>query len=260
MEGQFNNMEEAIKALRCQRIKENKAVWLLFGLSSLLAFLCPLLINYKFCDISYPIENAVLNGVANISFGYFSGFLVYLFITFIPNTKKEVMAWDSIYFRLYLLSNALESIDKHILPDIGAINVKTYESSVFNFLVDKANVLDISDEEQIPKTLPVNERHFTFVLRLLTMVQRDVNLIITTYSNELEYSDVEILMNLSGLKDDFMDAKRGDYYLGDTLICFISSLHSLGNLQLRHVANKYCLYGYCEYKIERIKINYKNEY
>lgn len=260
MKGQFTNMEDALKSLRCQRMKDNKTVWFLFGLSIILAFLCPLLINYKFCEISYPTVNAILNWLANISFGYLSGFLVYLFITFFPDTKREVMARDSIYFRLYLLSSVLDAFDKHILPDIGAINVKTYESSVFNFLVNNLKVSDISDDEQIPETLPVNEGHFIYMLRHLTTVQRDINLIISAYSNELDHSDVELLMNLSGLKDNLMDAKNGNYYSRDSLELFISSLHSLGNLQLMHLVNKYNRYKYCNYKIERIKINYKNEY
>ena len=101
---------KAVRAYRWKKIKSIKCMWICFVICILLLFACPFICNLHFQNDTYPILNALLTILFNVSIGYFTGFIVYLFITFFPTTKRDVITRVGIYFNLCLISEDLKSI------------------------------------------------------------------------------------------------------------------------------------------------------
>ena len=251
---------KAVRAYRWKKIKSNKCMWICFVICILLLFSCPFICNLHFQNDTYPILNALLTILFNVSIGYFTGFIVYLFITFFPTTKRDVITRDGIYFNLCLISEHLKSIESKILPGIGAANYEKYTSKLFNFLVVNSAVVDIHDESSKPKQLLINEANFAFVLRNLKFAFQDINRLIVSYGREIQNSDLELLVDIANLEENLRNAKNGNEFNYDALCLFIDEFQSKGNLRLMHIVNTYRLYRYSDYNSERIKIDYKNGY
>lgn len=254
MKGNFTDRKDALRALRWDRAKKNKVLWGLFVLSFVLSFLCPLLINLEFCDIFYPTENAVLNGLANISFGFFSGFLVYLFSSFLPGTKRDIEIIDSIYFSLYNISVLLDMIDKHFLHENEKkINPREFEAKLYNFVVKGANISDILDANAKREILYANTNNIRFLSRRLSLLSNYVERLITSYGREMKSHEIERLSLISNLKSLLLESVEGN---GETLnedkIChFVTLYYTYTRIFLNNMIWEYNFYKYCNYNCSR---------
>ena len=255
MKGNFTNRKDALRALRWDRVKKNKVLWFLFVLSFVLSFMCPLLINLKYCDIFYPTENAVLSGLANISFGYLSGFLVYMFSSFFPNTKKEIEIIDSIFFNLYLISYHLNSINQCFIPDNKKCNSNTFECSLFNYLVKGDNINDIKEIDCLSDTLIANAVNFIALEKKLNLVNEYVDKLVTSYRRELKGNEIEVLTSLSNVKNELMESVDSSRKIVSKDRLSIFMMNYYGSLLQFHnrVCSAYSRYKYCKYNISRFK-------
>lgn len=204
-----------------------------------------------YCDIFYPTENAILNGTANISFGYFSGFLVYLFSSFYPGTKRDVEIMDSIYFNLYNISMVLEHIEQDFLPENAERNSKTIRVSLCNYLVKDANIKHFSTTDNLPSTLIVNKYHYKALEMRLAMLNELIDKLITSYRRELKSVEIEDLSSLAKLKDSLTKSvdnikmefnKDGIYFL-------IMDYIQYSRLFYSRVCPEYMRFKYCKYDI-----------
>lgn len=251
---------KAVRAYRWKKIKSNKCMWICFVICILLLFACPFICNLHFQSDTYPILNALLTILFNVSIGYFTGFIVYLFITFFPTTKRDVITRDGIYFNLYLVSQAFKSVESKNFPGIGKINRDKYTCQLFNFLVVDANVSTIEADKPLSKKLTVNEKNYAFVLSRLKFACQDISRMITSYGRDMENSDLEALTDIAQLEEDLVNARKGDVFCYDYLYYFINEFVAKGHQRLMYLVYKYKVYKYSDYEAERIKIDYKNGY
>lgn len=250
----------AVREYRTQRIKSNKLMWIFFAASIVCLIVCPFLCNLYFQSDICPVINALLSILFNVSIGYFTGFLVYLFVSFFPTTKENVITRDGIYFNLYLVSQAFKSVESKIFPGIGEVNRDKYTSQLFNFLVVDANVSTIEADKPLSKKLTVNEKNYAFVLSRLKFACQDISRLITSYGRDMENSDLEALTDMAQLEEDLVNARKGDEFCYDDLYNFINEFVAQGHQRLMHLVYTYKVYKYSDYEAERIKINYKNGY
>lgn len=251
MSKKYTNRKDALKALRWDRIKKNCFLWSFFALSFVLSFLCPLLVNYFFCDIFYPTENAILSGLANISFGYFSGFLVYLFSSFLPGTKKDVEIIDSIYFNLYNISMVLEYIEKEFLPENSKSDNRTIRINLCNYLVKDGKIEHFDTTESLPSTLIVDKIHFKALELRLTMISEMTDKLITSYRRELKSEEIQYLSSFADLADLLKKTVDSNNVTinKDGLFIFIMDYIQYRILFYRKVCPNYMRFKYCEYNI-----------
>lgn len=253
MKGNFTDRKDALRALRWDRAKKNKVLWGLFVLSFVLSFLCPLLINIEYCAIFYPTLNAVLNGLANISFGYFSGFLVYIFSSFFPSTKKDIEIIDSIFFNLYLISELLNTISDDFIPDNKRINSNTFECSLFNYLVEGSVLNEIKDLDNLPDTLRINNANYIAIEMRLALVNENIDKLVTSYRRELKSNEIEVLTSLSNVKNELIDSVDSSKTVAnkDRLSIFIMNYYGYFLQFHISVCSEYSRYKYCKYNISR---------
>ena len=251
MRHNYTNRKDALRALRGDRVKKNKFLWFLFALSFVFSFLCPLLINLKYCDIFYPTENAILNGFANISFGYFSGFLVYLFSSFFPETKRDVEIMDSIYFNLYNISMTLDYIEQDFLPENAKVNTKIIRTNLCNYLVKDRIIEHFDTTEDLPSTLIVDCIHYKALEMRLTIVSDLIDKLITSYRRELRSEEIHYLSSLANVKDLLKKIVENDNVSinKDGLYIFIMDYIQYRILFYSKVCPNYMRYKYCKYNI-----------
>ena len=91
----------------------------------------------------------------------------------------------------------------------------------------------------------------------LSMVNNQIDKLITAYGHDMENNDVEVLKHISDLKDTFMEIETDRNATNSFISVFISDFHCYGNLHLKHLLSKYSIYRYCNYNSERVKIDYK---
>jgi hypothetical protein len=253
MNDHFTSKKDALKALRYDRIRKNKFLWILFLLSVVLSFVCPFLINHVFCDIFYPTENAILNGLANISCGYFSGFLVYLFSSFFPETKRDIEIRDSIFFNLYIISTYLENIEKDFIPEDVKRDSKTVRTNLCNYLVQNANLKNFWRVDDLPSASIVNKIHFGAMKMRLTLLNEQTEKLITSYRRELRSEEIEDLSSLANLKKMFevcVNSSKTEYH-NDKLYYFIIDYTQYSHLFYSRVCPEYKRFKYCKYDIPR---------
>lgn len=253
MNDHFTSKKEALRALRYDRIRKNKFFWILFLLSVVLSFVCPFLINHVFCDMFYPNENAILNGLANISCGYFSGFLVYLFSSFFPGTKRDIEIMDSIFFNLHIISTCLENIESDFLPEDVKRDSKTVRTNLCNYLVQNANLKDFRVSDDLPSTCIVNKIHFEAIKMRLAMLNEQTEKLITSYRRELRSEEIEDLSALANLKKTLGDSVNNSKteYNKDRLYYFIFDYIAYSHLFYSRVCPEYKRFKYCKYNISR---------
>ena len=248
MRHNYSNRKDALRALRWDRVKKNKFLWFLFALSFVLSFLCPLLINYKYCDIFYPTENAVLTILSNISFGYLAGFIVYVLTTFLPETKRYIEINDNIYFRLYLLSRVITEIDEDIMPGVSEVKARFYENSVYNYLVKNANIEDLLDSTDHPTPPYINRCNYDRLSLKLSFIKDEIKTMVASYGREMESSTINKMLELQNLSDMFNNlAKLNiDFYNEDMLIIVISDITYKLHNGFLHDCLKYERFKYCK--------------
>ena len=253
MNDHFTSKKDALKALRYDRIRKNKFLWILFLLSVVLSFVCPFLINHVFCDIFYTTENAILNGLANISCGYFSGFLVYLFSSFFPETKRDIEIRDSIFFNLYIISTYLENIESDFMPEDVKRDSKTVRTNLCNYLVQNANLKNFRCSDDLPSTCLVDKIHFKAMEIRLTLLNEQTEKLITSYRRELRSEEIEDLSSLANLKKMFevcVNSGKTEYH-NDKLYYFIIDYIQYSHLFYSRVCPEYKRFKYCKYNIPR---------
>ena len=253
MNNHFTSKKEALRALRYDRIRKNKFLWILFLLSVVLSFVCPFLINHVFCDIFYPTENAILNGIANISFGYFSGFLVYLFSSFFPGTKRDVEIMDSIFFNLYIISTYLGNIESDFMPEDIKRDSKTVRTNLCNYLVQNANLKNFRCSDDLPSTCIVDKIHFKAVEMRLTLLNEQTEKLITSYRRELRSEEIEDLSSLANLIKKLevcVDSSMKEYKK-EALYYFVIDYIQYSHLFYSRVCPEYKRFKYCKYNIPR---------
>lgn len=254
---QLKREKRVLRTFRWHKVKESKIVWILFCLSILAAFLCPFLICVYSCDIFYPIAYALLSAISNISFGYISGFIVYLYVTFLPSTRKEVDNIDGIYFKLYMISENLNTIDKKVVGNIDRMNSKDYVKCFVNYLV-----ADFNEAEKYHKDIVhIDKVHYDCIKYFYTYINQEVESIIASFGHEMPNSDVEKLTTSSQLYTEFTS-----FLIDDNSACsliqlvdFVEEFASYWHLIYRHICNDYNLYKYCDYEISILKMDFKSD-
>lgn len=252
----FTNRKDALKALRWRKVRENKIVWILFCLSILSAFICPILINI-YCDvIFYPISNAILDALSNISFGYLTGFLVYLLGSFLPSTKKEIEIKDSIYFNLYMISENLNLLERKIVGNKDKMNYNDYVTSFYNYLVTDTR----GDNNYKLNNIFIKKKHFDNIKYLYTFIDNEIKCLIMSYGREMLNSEVEKITRGSQLYSEFIGIKDCDFQNPqELLVDIIAEFASYWHLFFRYICEEYEEYKYCDYQVSILEIDFKKE-
>ena len=255
----FATQKEALKAYRCQKIKQQKCLWLFFLFTLCMLVLSQFLINNYFDSKTWPNINAIFAILSNLSVGCFTGFFIYVLVDFLPKTEKEVKNRDSIYFNLYLISETFKSIEDKFVGDVKTIKVKRYEALLYEFLVVNAKPEDLEAEEAGYNTPSLNGINMKRMSYFLSMINNQIDKLITAYGHEMENADVEVLKHISDLYDTCMEIKNGINATNNFISAFIFDFHAYGSQRLKHLLSKYSHYKYCNYVSERGKIDYKIE-
>lgn len=253
----FATKKDALKAYRWQKIKNNKGLWLFFIITLCILIISQFVINNYFDSETWPNMNATFVILSNLSIGSFTGFFIYVLVDFLPKTEKEVKNRDCVYFNLYLISETIKSIEEQFLGDIKTIKVKQYEALLYGYLVIDAKPEDLEAEESSKKTPYLNNKNVERMSFYLSMVNNQIDKLITAYGHDMENTDVEGLKHISDLKDTFMEIETDRNATNSFISVFISDFHCYGNLHLKHLLAKYSIYKYCNYNSERVKIDYK---
>lgn len=140
---------------------------------------------------------------------------------------------------------------------IKSIKVKQYEALLYGYLVIDAKPEDLEAEESSKKTPYLNNKNVERMSFYLSMVNNQIDKLITAYGHDMENTDVEGLKHISDLKDTFMEIETDRNATNSFISVFISDFHCYGNLHLKHLLAKYSIYRYCNYESERVKIDYK---
>ena len=255
-----NKESSAIWAYRWQTIKGHSILWILFALSILFSVACPILINSFFSAELFPITNAIISGVANISYGYLSGFLVYLFGTFLPSTKREVKLKDTIFFQLYLIFNSFLLTEEKILSYTPAISAKEYQIILYNYLVSgfvlTTDLLNMDSQSDFPL---VNEDHYSSLLQGLTYISDLITEFLGAYKKELDSQDLEVINKIYHMNDSLKETiekslltsnKPTRRYDNKWLTHFVSDFYFYFRTQFVYVCKKYERYKYSDFEIK----------
>lgn len=253
----YETIKDALKAYRWQKIKQQKYLWLFFIFALCLLIISQFVINNWLDSKAWPNLNASFIILSNLSIGSFTGFFIYVLVDFLPKTEKKVKNRDSVYFNLYLISETIKSIEEKFLGDINIIKVKQYEALLYGYLVIDAKPEDLEAEESSKKTPYLNNKNVERMSFYLSMVNNQIDKLITAYGHDMENTDVEGLKHISDLKDTFMEIETDRNATNSFISVFISDFHCYGNLHLKHLLAKYSIYKYCNYNSERVKIDYK---
>ena len=189
----------------------------------------------------------LFNYVESFSFGLLSGLVVYIFVTFLPETKKQAKAKDAIYFQLYLISQHVNSIYYHFAPEKSKIDFRVFQTLLYNFLVKDAHIIDYANKEQLSQFPSVNMNSYKFLIKNLTYLDECINIIVTSYNQFLNSDDVEVLLKMAHLKSCLTDSIGNDEMLNaDLLDVFISDFTNLYCFQFQHMYRKYERFKYWE--------------
>lgn len=236
---------KVLKAIRWRRIKENKCPWIVFALS----FLIPITSLILKCIFSCPecsFIYKITTWLENISYGYFSGFIVYLLISFCPETKKVIETKDSIYFQLHLIWSQLDSLYHKFTPEGCKIDYRICQTLLYNFLVKDARITDFNDKEQLLKDPVVNERNYCFVKNNLSYLNQNIDKLITAYGRDMNNDEVELLFDLSKLETELIESlnAEGINYKEKGLEMFIDKFSTKAYIRFRHIYYSYSFYKF----------------
>lgn len=256
----MDKKDSAIKAYRGQTIKEHSILWILFVLSILFSVACPILINSYFPAEIFPMINAIISGVANISYGYLSGFLVYLFGSFLPSTKREVELKDNIFFQLTLIFDCFLGCEEKFLSYTSEMSNREYQKILYNYLVSgfaiENDILDMDSQPDFPL---VDEDHFSSLQNDLIYSSALIDEFLMAYKSELDSDDLEILNKMNHMKDSLEETIEKNLpasgnsarrYDNKWLTHFVSDFHFYFRTQFVWICKKYERYKYCDYEIK----------
>ena len=127
---------------------------------------------------------------------------------------------------------------------------------MYSYLVVNANPEDLEVEAFDNKIPCLNDRNMKRMSVYLSMVNAQIDKLITAYGHDMENSDVENLKHISDLNETFKEIVTDRNATNSLISMFIADFHRCGYLYLRHLLSKYSSYRYCNYDSERVKIDY----
>ena len=248
---QLKEQDKKEKKIRCayrwKRIKEKKCPWVAFALSFLIPIIC-LILKGVFpcpeCSFTYKVST----WLENISYGYFSGFVVYLFISFFPETKKDVKTKDKIYFQLSLIWFQLDSFYHQFAPEGSKIDFRICQTFLYNYLVADARITDFNDEKQLLRNPSINKNYFNFIKENLANLSQSIDKLIMVFGHDMNSDEVDLLIDLSRAETELMNSvneEDGHYKDGD-LESFINYFSTKAYIQFHHIYHSYSFYNFCE--------------
>ena len=221
--------------------RQNKWPWILLAVSLLL----PLVL------VVLPTNGCVVNKLSNyleaFSFGLLSGLVVYIFVTFLPETKKQVKAIDAIYFQLYLISQHLNAIYYHFAPENSKIDFRVFQTLLYNFLVKDAHIVDYANKEQLPKSPTVNMNSYNYLIKNFTYLDDSIKILVTSYNQSLNSDDVGALLKMAQLKSCLSDSVVNDGMINQDLFeVFISDYTRIFCFEFQRMRRDYERFKYWE--------------
>ncbi len=224
----------ALLKYRIHVARHNKWPWILLAVSLLL----PLI------TLLFPTNGSVvckiINYVESFSFGLLSGLVVYIFVTFFPETKKQAKAIDAIYFQLYLISQHLNTIYYKFAPEKSKIDFRVFQTLLYNFLVKDAHIVDYANKEQSSERLFVNMNSYNYLNKTFTLLNSYISILVTSYNQFLNSGDVEVLLKMAQLKSCLTDSIFNDGMMNaDYLDVFISDYTTLYCFHFQQMLRKY---------------------
>lgn len=224
----------ALRKYRKYVASQNKWPWILLAVSLLLPLVVIAIPSRIYMACKLP------NYVESISFGLLSGLVVYFFVTFLPETRKQAKAIDAIYFQLYLISQHLNTIYYKFAPEKSKIDFRVFQTLLYNFLVKDAHIIDYANKEQLSKCPSVNMNSYKYLIKNFTYLDEYINILVTSYNQSLESDDIEVLLKMSQLKSCLSDSIVNNEMLNaDLLDVFISGYTELYCFQFQHMYSKY---------------------
>lgn len=233
--------KEALRKYRIHVIKKNKWPWILLAISLIIPAIIVLIPS---CESFYC---KLIKFAENLSFGLLTGLLVYIFVTFLPSTKKRVKAIDAIYFQLYLISNHLDAIYYQFAPQKSRKDFRVFQTLLYNFMVKGAHIKDYNNEEQRQKTPNVNRESYNYLIKTLSYIDTNINNLITSYSQDIRNEDIVALLQLAQLKSDLANSLlNDDVFNANLLELFITNFCRLCCFEIPNVYREYEKYKYWE--------------
>ena len=262
----------AIRAYRWHEIGEHKTLWFLFALSILFSIICPILNNIYYPDAIFPKLNALICGLGNISYGYLSGFLVYIFGSFLPSTKDAVEINDRIYFHLYHISEILYYLDKEILPENKSYcdsdlfdkdeeeNSYKYERFFLDYLEKNSSEPKdtYSEKYDTNRYINVNVNNYQFLLHRIDWLIKEIDKLFMAYKRDLKSNEIDDLYRIVNAKSMLMNSRSNSSgYLFDRslLTHFITIFFHFTHVKFAEICKEHGKYSYSGYIIQYLNID-----
>ena len=231
----------ALRKYRVYVARQNKSPWILLAVSMLL----PLVIILLYTNGCVACK--LLNYVESFSFGLLSGLVVYIYVTFLPETKKQAKAIDAIYFQLYLISQQLNTIYYHFAPENSKIDFRVFQTLLYNFLVKDAHIIDYANKEQLSECPSVNMNSYNYLIKNFTYMDENINILVTSYNQSLKSDDVGALLKMSQLKSCLSDSLANDEKFNEALLdVFITDYTRIFCFEFQRMYREYKRFKYWE--------------
>lgn len=224
----------ALRKYRGDAIKTNKWPWVLL----LFSLTIPAIIVVAPSSESFWCK--LIKFAENFSLGLFTGLVVYVFVTFLPSTRKKAKAIDAIYFQLFIISELLDSIYYKFAPQNSYKDFRVFETMLYNFLVKDAHITDFNNKDQLHKTSIVNRAKYRYLIKMLSRIDTDIHKLITSYSQYIKNEDIATLLQLTQLKSDLAESLiNNEEFDKDLLELFITNYCQLYCFQFPRVYREY---------------------
>ena len=242
----MNQYKETIKKekaalckYRCHVICKNKCPWILLAISLMI----PAIIVFIPSSESFCCK--LIKFVENLSFGLLAGLVVYVFVTFLPSTKRQAKAIDAIYFQLYLISNQLDYMYYKFAPQKSKKDFRVFQTLLYNFIVKGAHIRDYNNENEREKNPNVNKEVYRYLTKSFSHINTNINILILSYRQDIRNEDIEVLLKIAQLKDDLAESLiNDDVFNADFLEQFITEYSQLYCFQFPRVYKEYEKFKY----------------
>lgn len=188
-----------IREYRWQKIQQHKTLWILFVLSIVFSLSCPFLrIVYVNSD-TLPKLSAVIEGVGNISYGYLSGFLVYMFTSFFPSTKGEVEVYNRISSHLMRVFMVINNVSYQTGFEVKGEN-EHFTEETCRFLVEGSEKEENSfKKESGKKSVRINVENYNYMHMRLTEASLMIKQLLKSYFRELKSKEIDELNKMASM-------------------------------------------------------------
>ena len=220
---------------------QNKWPWILLIGSLILPILISII---PACD---NVFSKMFNYIESLSFGLLSGLVVYIFVNFLPETKKQFKAIDAIYFQLYLISQQLNTTYYKFAPDKSIIDYRVFQTLLYNFLVKDAHIVDYASKDQLLESPSVNMGSYNYLIKSFSYLDSYINILVTSYNQFLNSDDIEVLLKLAELKSSLSNSVTNDtLFKVDFLDIFITDYTNIYCFQFQRMYREYERFKYWE--------------